>query len=96
MLKGEPRLATYKATYGVPVVLVVVVRTWVDVRSVEVQVVRVVTIVHSRGPIVAVRAAVVRRRAVPVAGEQEAGVVKRRDRSGQHDQELNATDESML
>ena len=44
-----------------PVVLVVVVRTWVDVATVEVQVVAVVVIVGGRRPVVAVAAAIVGR-----------------------------------
>ena len=55
----------------VPVVLIVVIRTRIHVATVEVQVVRVVGIVRSRRPIVAVVATIVRRRTVPVAGIDE-------------------------
>ena len=56
------------AAYGVPVVLIVVVRTRIYVVADEVQIVGVVVIVRSRRPIVAVVATIVRRRTVPVAG----------------------------
>ena len=72
--RDEPRtklLYRSYATYGVPVVLIVVVRTRIYVVTVEVQVVGVVGIVGSRRPIVAVVATIVRRRTVPVAGIDE-------------------------
>ena len=50
------------------VVPVAVVRTWVDVRAEEVQVVGVVGRVSRRRPVVAVQAATVHRAAVDVAG----------------------------
>ena len=52
---------TGDAPHGVPVVLVVVVRTWVDVTTVEVQVECVVSIgsMTCRRPVVAVRTAIV-------------------------------------
>ena len=57
-----------RAPNRLTVVLIVVVGTWVDVRTIEVQVVRIVVIVRCTGPIVAVRAPIVRRRIVEVAG----------------------------
>ena len=57
---------TSEATDGLPVVLVVVVGTRVDVGTVEVEVVSVVIIVSGRGPIVAVAAAIVGARTVVV------------------------------
>ena len=53
------------------VVLIVVIRTWIHVVTVEVQVVGVVSIARGRRPIVAVVATIVRRRIVPVAGIDE-------------------------
>ncbi len=61
-------LGTGYTAHGVSVVLIVVVRPRVDVRTVEVQIVRVVAIVRRSGPIVPVRAAIVGRAGVPVAG----------------------------
>jgi len=57
---------TGETPHGVPVVLVVVVRTWVDVRAVEVQVVGVVGIVGGSGPIVAVATTIVGRGIIEV------------------------------
>ena len=63
-------LATYQATDTKSVVLIVVVGR-VQVRRVEVQVVRVVVAVRRPTPIVAVRATIVRRRTIEVAGVKE-------------------------
>ena len=61
-------LHTANATHHSTVVLVVVVRAWVDVATVEVQVVRVVAIVRRGRPIVSVRTTIVHRRTIHVAG----------------------------
>jgi len=53
------------------VVLIVVIRTWVHIGAIQVQVVRIVVIVRSRRPIVAVAAPIVRRRRIEVAGVNE-------------------------
>ena len=60
-------LHTANATRHSTVVLVVVVRAWVDVVTVEVQVVRVVATVRRGRPIVPVRATIVHRRTIHVA-----------------------------
>ena len=60
-----------KATHGVPVVLVVVVRR-VDARGIEVQVVPVLTIVGGTRPVVPVATDVVGAVVVVVATEEEA------------------------
>lgn len=54
------------------VVLIVVIRTRVDIGAIQVQVVRIVAIVRSRRPIVPVATSIVRRRAIEVAGVEEA------------------------
>ena len=59
--KGLPRHTPHR----VPVRTVVVVG-WVDVAAIEVQVVRVGTIVHGRGPVVAVAALIVQRTIVVI------------------------------
>ena len=64
-------LSTREAPDHPPVVLVVVVRAWVDVRAVEVHVVSVVTIVPRSGPIVPVGITVVDRRTIHVPGIDE-------------------------
>ena len=61
-------LHTANATRHSTVVLVVVVRAWVDVVTVEVQVVRVVATVRRGRPIVSVRTTIVHRRTIHVAG----------------------------
>ena len=59
------------------VVLIAVIGTWVDVRTIQVQVVRIVVIVHSRGPIVAVATPIVGRRAIEVPGIEESRYFKK-------------------
>jgi len=49
------------AAYGKPVVLIVVIGTWIHVATVEVQIVGVVGIVGSTRPVVAVATTIVRR-----------------------------------
>ena len=66
--RGRAPLGAGDTADGKPVVLVVVVSTWVDIRRIHVQVIRVVTIVSRRRPIVRVVAAIVRGGAIPVAG----------------------------
>ncbi len=67
----EKVLGTGDAAHGLSVVLIVVVRPGVDVRTIEVQIVRVVVTVRGRGPIVPVRATIVGRARVPVPGIDE-------------------------
>ena len=74
--RGKYSLRRCDATHGAPVVLVVVVGR-IHRCTIEVQVVRVATIVHSRGPIVPVGTAVVRGRTVPVARKDEPANSKR-------------------
>ena len=72
--EGQAKLATLLSytAYGVPVVLVVVVlRVDVLIVAVQVQVVRVVTIVRRRRPVVPVRTLIVRTGAVAVATERD-------------------------
>ena len=64
-------LGTYQTPNSPPVVLIVVVSTWVDIRAIQIQVVSVVVIVRGRRPIVAVAASIVNRAAVDVAGVEE-------------------------
>ena len=56
-----------------PVVLIVVIGTWVHIGAIQVQVVAIVVIVRSRRPIVAVRPSIVGRRCIEVAGVEEEG-----------------------
>ncbi len=65
---GSNSLGASDATHHSTVVLVEVVRAWVDVATVEVQVVRVVAIVRRGRPIVSVRTTIVHRRTIHVAG----------------------------
>ena len=65
---GSNSLNASDATDHSTVVLVEVVRAWVDVATVEVQVVRVVAIVRRGRPIVSVRTTIVHRRTIHVAG----------------------------
>ena len=54
------------------VVLIVVIRTWVHIGAIQVQIVRIVVIVRSRRPIVAVATPIAGRRRIEVAGVEEA------------------------
>ena len=65
---GFWNLDSSDATRHTTVVLVVVVRAWVDVATVEVQVVRAVATVRRGRPIVAVRTTSAHRRTIHVAG----------------------------
>ena len=65
------RARRHQAPNCPPVVLVAEVRAWVDVATVEVQVVRVVAIVRRGRPIVSVRTTIVHRRTIHVAGINE-------------------------
>ena len=55
----EPLLRPCYTANGKPVVLIVVIGTWVEIRTVEVQSVGVVATVRRRRPVVPVRAAIV-------------------------------------
>ena len=66
----------YRTPNTVAVVLIVVIGTWVHVGTIQVQVVRIVVIVRSRRPIVAVTTSIVRRRRIEVAGVEEADYSK--------------------
>ena len=56
---SEGQLGAEHAPSSVAVVLIVVIRTWIDVRTIQVQIVRIVSIVRRRGPIVAVATPIV-------------------------------------
>ena len=71
--RGQASLGAGYAPNTVAVVLIVVIRTRVDIRAIQVQVVAIVVIVRSRRPIVAVATPIVRRRRIEVAGVEEAG-----------------------
>ena len=55
----EGQLRAEHAPSSVAVVLIVVIRTWIDVRTIQVQIVRIVSIVRRGGPIVAVATPIV-------------------------------------
>ena len=69
--KGTCELTASDAPHGKSVVLVIVVGPRVQIRGIQVQVIRVVTIVSRRRPIVRVVTAITRRGAIPVAGVDE-------------------------
>ena len=69
--KGTCELTASDAPHGKSVVLVIVVGPRVQIRGIQVQVIRVVTIVSRRRPIVRVVTAITRRGAIPAAGVDE-------------------------
>ena len=64
-------LGAYRTPNTLPVVLIVVIGTWVYAGTIQDQVVATVVTVRSRRPIAAARASIVGRRRTEVAGVEE-------------------------